>query len=99
MNISNAIKAIDGIKSKPEYANLRIAHGKDRCANPPRSGPQGGSGARRSVNSNGTNSGEPMSAIDENNDGDDEVVDFLNGDDHVEVLLADASHQTNGIPA
>ncbi|KAI0034882.1 hypothetical protein K488DRAFT_30980, partial [Vararia minispora EC-137] len=36
-NISNAIKAIDGIKSKPDYASLRIAHGKDRCANPPRS--------------------------------------------------------------
>jgi len=35
-NISNAIKAIDGIKNKAEYANLRIAHGKDRCANPPR---------------------------------------------------------------
>jgi hypothetical protein len=30
------------VKNKPEYANLRIAHGKDRCANPPRSGPQGG---------------------------------------------------------
>jgi hypothetical protein len=40
-----------------------------------------------------------MSAIDENNDGDDEVVDFLNGDDHVDVMHADASHQTNGIPA
>lgn len=99
MNISNAIKAIDGIKSKPEYANLRIAHGKDRCANPPRSGPQGGSGTRRGVSSNGPNAGEPMSAIDENNDGDDEVVDFLNGDDNVDVILADAaSHQTNGIP-
>ena len=36
-NISNAIKAIDGIKNKAEYTNLRIAHGKDRCANPPRS--------------------------------------------------------------
>jgi len=47
-NISNAIKAIDGIKNKPEYTNLRIAHGKDRCANPPRSGPQGASGQRRS---------------------------------------------------
>ena len=35
MNISNAIKAIDGIKNKSDYANLRIAHGKDRCANPP----------------------------------------------------------------
>jgi hypothetical protein len=100
MNISNAIKAIDGIKSKPEYANLRIAHGKDRCANPPRSGPQGGSGGRRGVSSNGPNAGEPMSAIDENNDGDDdEVVDFLNVDDHVDVMHADASHQTNGIPA
>ena len=31
-SISNAIKAIDGIKNKSDYANLRIAH---RCANPP----------------------------------------------------------------
>ncbi|KAI0753188.1 hypothetical protein C8Q80DRAFT_1217425 [Daedaleopsis nitida] len=46
-NIANAIKAIDGVKNKADYANLRIAHGKDRCANPPRSGPQGGSGGRR----------------------------------------------------
>jgi RNA recognition motif-containing protein len=38
-NISNAIKAIEGVKNKPDYANLRIAHRKDRCANPPRSGP------------------------------------------------------------
>jgi len=45
-NISNAIKAIDGIKNKPEYANLRIAHGKDRCANPPRSS-NGSSGPRK----------------------------------------------------
>ncbi|KAJ7810815.1 hypothetical protein B0H13DRAFT_1667247, partial [Mycena leptocephala] len=52
-NISNAIKAIDAIKNRPEYANLRIAHGKDRCANPPRSGPQGSSGARRTASGNG----------------------------------------------
>lgn len=62
-NISNAIKAIDGIKSKPDYANLRIAHGKDRCANPPRSGPQGGSSVRRSASGNGPASAEPVSAI------------------------------------
>ncbi|KAL4068690.1 hypothetical protein V8B97DRAFT_1872893 [Scleroderma yunnanense] len=49
-NISNAIKAIDGIKNKSDYANLRIAHGKDRCANPPRSGPQGG--GRRTASGN-----------------------------------------------
>ncbi|KAJ7730089.1 hypothetical protein DFH07DRAFT_756439 [Mycena maculata] len=62
-NISNAIKAIEAIKNRPEYANLRIAHGKDRCANPPRSGPQGASGARRSASGNGPNSAEPVSAI------------------------------------
>lgn len=58
-NISNAIKSIESIKNKPEYASLRIAHGKDRCANPPRSGPQGSSGVRRSASGN-TNA--PMSA-------------------------------------
>lgn len=63
-NISNAIKAIEGIKNKPDYANLRIAHGKDRCANPPRSGPQGSSGMRRSASGNGPNSAGPLSAID-----------------------------------
>jgi len=62
-NISNAIKAIDGIKNKPDYANLRIAHGKDRCANPPRSGPQGGSSVRRTASGNGPASAEPVSAI------------------------------------
>lgn len=61
-NISNAIKAIEGVKNKPDYANLRIAHGKDRCANPPRSGPQGG-GMRRSASSNSTTA-VPMSAGD-----------------------------------
>ena len=51
-NIANAIKAIEGIKSKPEYTSLRIAHGKDRCANPPRANPQG---MRRSSSSNSNN--------------------------------------------
>ncbi|KAI0645141.1 hypothetical protein C8Q79DRAFT_927385 [Trametes meyenii] len=64
-NISNAIKAIDGVKNKPDYANLRIAHGKDRCANPPRSGPQGGSGGRRSGNNA---SSQPPSAIEPSDD-------------------------------
>ncbi|KAF8514637.1 RNA-binding protein Nrd1 [Hysterangium stoloniferum] len=54
-NISNAIKAIDSVKNKPDYANLRIAHGKDRCANPPRSGPQGASGGMRRVSGNSNN--------------------------------------------
>ncbi|KZT69649.1 hypothetical protein DAEQUDRAFT_669034 [Daedalea quercina L-15889] len=68
-NISNAIKAIDGVKNKPDYANLRIAHGKDRCANPPRSGPQGG-GARRSASgNNGPASAGPVSAIEPSAEG------------------------------
>ena len=57
-NINNAIKAIEGVKNKPDYANLRIAHGKDRCANPPRSGSQGGGAMRRSASGNG-----PMSSV------------------------------------
>ncbi|KAH9855891.1 hypothetical protein C2E23DRAFT_882655 [Lenzites betulinus] len=96
-NISNAIKAIDGVKNKPDYANLRIAHGKDRCANPPRSGPQGGSGGRRS-GGNGGNS-QPPSAIEPteetmlkngvdvdaiNEDGNDDMVDIASGE--VEAL-------------
>ena len=56
-NVSNAIKAIDGVKNKPDYTNLRIAHGKDRCANPPRSGPQGG--ARRTASGNTVSSAVP----------------------------------------
>jgi len=77
-NISNAIKAIEGIKNKPEYANLRIAHGKDRCANPPRSGPQGGSGgAKRSASGNG--------AVGAQADG----INGINGDAHVHPLLED----------
>ncbi|KAI0774834.1 hypothetical protein BD413DRAFT_472395 [Trametes elegans] len=66
-NISNAIKAIDGVKNKPDYANLRIAHGKDRCANPPRSGPQGGSGGRRSGGGNNASS-QPPSAVEPTDD-------------------------------
>lgn len=67
-NIANAIKAIDGVKNKPEYTTLRIAHGKDRCANPPRSGPQGG-GGKRSGNGNGPPSAEPLSAIGDGENG------------------------------
>jgi RNA recognition motif-containing protein len=86
-NISNAIKAIDGVKSKPEYTNLRIAHGKDRCANPPRSGPQGASGGRRTAS--GANGGEPISAID-GNSFDAELADAMvqQDDDDESALIA-----------
>jgi len=67
-NISNAIKAIDGVKNKPDYAGLRIAHGKDRCANPPRSGPQGGTGGMRRTSGN-SNSAAPLDG------GEDEKID------------------------
>jgi RNA recognition motif-containing protein len=78
-NISNAIKAIDGVKNKPEYANLRIAHGKDRCANPPRSGPQGASATRRTASGNGPNSASPPNGEEEEGMKSDAV--FLGGDD------------------
>lgn len=36
VNIANAIKAIDGIKSFGDYKSLKINFGKDRCGNLPR---------------------------------------------------------------
>lgn len=36
VNIANAIKAIDGIKSFSDYKTLKINFGKDRCGNLPR---------------------------------------------------------------
>ena len=48
-NIWNAVKVI----VKPSYTNLRIAHRKDRCANPPRSGLQA-SGMKRIASGNTT---------------------------------------------
>jgi len=36
VNIANAIKAIDGIKSFDDYKSLKINFGKDRCGNLPR---------------------------------------------------------------
>ncbi|KAK4687739.1 hypothetical protein P7C73_g2371, partial [Tremellales sp. Uapishka_1] len=38
-SIAAAVKAVEGIKSKPEYTALRVAYGKDRCGNAPRIGP------------------------------------------------------------
>lgn len=35
-NISNAIKAIDGIRENPDYEKFKINFGKDRCGNPSR---------------------------------------------------------------
>jgi len=60
-NISNTIrvKAIEGVKNKPEYLNLRVAHGKDRCANPPWIEPQAegcwGRSRRRTVSDHAPN--------------------------------------------
>ncbi|KAN0062735.1 hypothetical protein ACQY0O_004930 [Thecaphora frezii] len=36
-NIQSAIKCIEGMKNHPDYQNVKIAYGKDRCGNPPRS--------------------------------------------------------------
>ena len=59
-NIANAIKAIEGIKNRPEYASLRVAHGKDRCANPPRT--TGGTGNGNSFSGGGPSPTRKMNA-------------------------------------
>jgi hypothetical protein len=95
-NIQNAVKAIEAIKNKPEYSTLRIAHGKDRCANPPRSGPQGGSGGRRQVSGSNGHQSNGDAAI----EGDDDIVDDLK-EEHLEVdMHVDGEHpHPNGIAA
>lgn len=61
-NIANAIKAIEGIKLKPEYNPLRVAHGKDRCANPPRTTNGSVSAGGANFTSSGLASAGPASA-------------------------------------
>ncbi|KAF9494185.1 hypothetical protein BDN71DRAFT_1007911 [Pleurotus eryngii] len=91
-SVGNAIKAIEGIKGKKEYEGLRIAHGKDRCANPPRSGGNvnGGHGRR---NASGNNSAPNSAGIDMNGDLELENGDaYLNGD-----LEGDEGHMQPGM--
>lgn len=67
-NISNAIKAIEAMKNHADYQKVKIAFGKDRCGNPPRSvhqavhANQGGNGGARE--SSGSHS--PNAAGDDN---------------------------------
>ncbi|KAF9412646.1 hypothetical protein BGZ94_000975 [Podila epigama] len=35
-NVMSAVKAVEGIKMKPGYENVRVNFGKDRCGNPPK---------------------------------------------------------------
>lgn len=91
-NVSNAIKAIDGIKNKPEYANLRIAHGKDRCANPPRSGPQGGSGNRRTSGNGAPNGNDASSGNEDAGDANGEAI----PDGDAQEMAIDGDAHVNG---
>ena len=63
ITISDAIEVIEDIKIKPDYVNLRITHGKDRCANQPRSGPWAGG-------VEGTASGNAAVIVNDGTDGD-----------------------------
>ncbi|KAF9529740.1 hypothetical protein CPB83DRAFT_249698 [Crepidotus variabilis] len=93
-NISNAIKAIDAIKNKPEYANLRISNGKDRCANPPRSGPQGGTGGGMKRSASGQTNGA-HGGVDGADSGQDELV--VNGiEDEAFIVAAEGQMQLDG---
>ncbi|ODQ67168.1 hypothetical protein NADFUDRAFT_81741, partial [Nadsonia fulvescens var. elongata DSM 6958] len=53
-NIANAIKAIEGIKQKSEYAQFKVNFGKDRCGNRPRNVAQHNNNNNNTVN-NATN--------------------------------------------
>ncbi|KAJ3104564.1 hypothetical protein HDU97_009076 [Phlyctochytrium planicorne] len=40
-DILSAVRAVEGIKTNPEYAAYKVSYGKDRCGNPPRPRPEG----------------------------------------------------------
>ncbi|KAG0343330.1 hypothetical protein BG004_005399 [Podila humilis] len=48
-NVMAAVKAVEGIKTKAGYENVRVNFGKDRCGNPPK--------PNKSHNNGGNNSG------------------------------------------
>lgn len=52
-NISNAIKAIDGIRNNPDYQRCKINFGKDRCGNTPRQFQLNANGSNGNGNGNG----------------------------------------------
>ncbi|KAK3820125.1 MAG: hypothetical protein J3Q66DRAFT_281136 [Benniella sp.] len=45
-NILSAVKAVEGIRRNPDYANVKVSYGRDRCGNPSR--PQKPKSSRRS---------------------------------------------------
>ncbi|EPQ55306.1 hypothetical protein GLOTRDRAFT_121493 [Gloeophyllum trabeum ATCC 11539] len=95
-NIQNAIKAIESIKNKPDYANLRIAHGKDRCANAPRQGPQGGGMRRSASGSGGQNAGGHAEGGDGEGEGHSGEHTEQHFGEHVTGAVAPASDEAPG---
>ncbi|PWN46664.1 hypothetical protein IE53DRAFT_322548 [Violaceomyces palustris] len=71
-NIQSAIKCIEGMKNHPDYQTVKIAYGKDRCGNPPRSGGIGGGGGTRKAS--GSLSPDANNSIHHANVGDDTMV-------------------------
>jgi hypothetical protein len=73
------------VKNKPDYANLRIAHGKDRCANPPRSGPQNGGQRKTSGNQGSADAKEDGEEVYEVSEANGIIDEGILQDDEVEI--------------
>lgn len=83
-NIANAIKAIEGMKQHDDYSKLKIAYGKDRCGNPPRSIGFGHGGGVRGK-SYGNNQGSPNPEIKNEDYNDGQYMGDSPGDGDVKV--------------
>lgn len=75
VNISNAIKAIDGIKSFNDYKTLKINFGKDRCGNLPRQFQNQQHGNQNLNNHQASNFGSQANLSDEGSFSETEFVD------------------------
>lgn len=95
-NIQSAIKCIEGMKSHPDYQNVKISYGKDRCGNPPRSlggnlAHGGEAGARKVSGSVSPNASAHQ--------GDETMVTASESVQDLSTIVADADASTAAAPA
>lgn len=96
-NISNAIKAIDGIRNNPDYQKCKINFGKDRCGNTPRQFQLGSNSSSNSNNHNSSISSNGNSNANTNINSDSTTSSYIN--DGLSTHLKNINLQTSSTNA
>lgn len=96
-NIQSAIKCIEGMKSHPDYQNVKISYGKDRCGNPPRS--LGNNGANQADGGRKRSGSMSPNASVLQNQGDDTMVTASESVQDLSSITADDASLPAATPA